>query len=279
MISLEVIRVLGSNHELAESPGWNPETKEFFWVDIARGTLHWLPHNQTGSGRWAKAPAGATSMKWVRGREYLVTGQRGIYRFNQSGFELIWQSAAASTNWRFNDSLLLPDGQLLAGTKSDDRKSKSARVGYLQGSEFVWWDIKLGLANGIAFDSSRSRLYIADSWANQILWWETNNVGLPLDPSNPSPLVTGIKGEPDGIVLDKSGNLLVAIWGQGQIQTYSPEGSLLCIYETGVELTSSLAFAGIENEMLVITSAVQSAVVTRHPNALRGGDVILAKLP
>lgn len=273
---VEVLQTLGRSHLLAESPGWNSSTGEYFWVDIMRRSLHWI--SPEGDGRTLHCPQGATSMKWIQGNRYFVTGEQSIFELTDLELTPLWENSDKDMSWRFNDSVQLPNGILVVGTKSEAGSKLPARVGHLERSNFCWWDVDLGLANGIAFDSVRSRLYICDSWEHKILYWDTDENGLPLDRANPICLVSEIEGEPDGLLLDDSGNLFVAVWGLGQIRIYSTEGFLRETHDTGLELTSSLAFASADKKDIVITSAAQMEIPRGKPRDLIGGEVVLARL-
>jgi sugar lactone lactonase YvrE len=62
-------------------------------------------------------------------------------------------------------------------------------------------------------------------------------------------------GNPDGMCVDAEGNLWIAIFGSGRVRRYSPAGELLATVEVAAPNTSSVAFAGPDLDLLVITTA------------------------
>ncbi len=72
------------------------------------------------------------------------------------------------------------------------------------------------------------------------------------------PTKTGdqIDNQPDGICLDRDGNLYVAHYGMHQVQVLSPAGKLLRRYPGGNLTTSNVAFAGANWDQLYITGAI-----------------------
>lgn len=107
----------------------------------------------------------------------------------------------------------------------------------------------LDYPNGLALSSDGKTLYIAESYQNRVLRAEMDETFrvIALDvlavlPSHPS----GNEGNhlPDGIKVDARGNIWVAHYGMGAVLQLNPEGKLVSRFETGMPLTSNLAFTG-----------------------------------
>jgi gluconolactonase len=77
-----------------------------------------------------------------------------------------------------------------------------------------------------------------------------------------------VDNQPDGICLDAAGNLYVAHYGMGQVQVLNPAGSLIRRYQTGLMLTSNVAFGGPNGEQLFVSGSVK-------PDSTPGGVVRL----
>lgn len=108
--------------------------------------------------------------------------------------------------------------------------------------------------NGIVLSADRKYLLIAESYQNRILFIPLQDVGyapakpevfcdLPKNekPKNPDNLVT-TGNLPDGIALDKVGNLWVAHYGMQALQVIDRTGNHITSIDTGIPATSNLCF-------------------------------------
>jgi sugar lactone lactonase YvrE len=79
-------------------------------------------------------------------------------------------------------------------------------------------------------------------------------------------------GFPDGIAMDAADHLWVAVWGGGEVRRYAPDGALADRVATGAPHTSSVAFAGDDLRLLVITTAtseLSDEQLQAHPDSGR----------
>jgi gluconolactonase len=128
--------------------------------------------------------------------------------------------------------------------------------------------------NGIALSPDDSRLYVAETYARWIVYWELSAAGVIK--KNPNTLdgsyllTAGIPGQGtlDSMAVDEEGNVYVAtMLPQGQdpsvpggITVISPDGEILDYIELMVEgkpepLPSNLCFGGPERRTVFITLA------------------------
>ena len=62
-------------------------------------------------------------------------------------------------------------------------------------------------------------------------------------------------GLPDGLTVDATGNLWLALWGGSCVRRYAPDGELMQQLELPVDLVTSVAFGGADLDELFITTA------------------------
>ena len=77
---------------------------------------------------------------------------------------------------------------------------------------------------------------------------------------------------PDGLCVDSRGYLWVAIWGAGEVRSFSPDGDLVAVVKVAAPHTSSVAFVGDSLDTLLITTAsrdLDDAQRRRYPDAGR----------
>lgn len=116
--------------------------------------------------------------------------------------------------------------------------------------------------NGIALTPDGKKLYVAESQQNRIWIFEVTGPGK----ASPKKLYANlpvkdaalgqIDNQPDGICLDRAGNLYVAHYGMRQVQVLDPTGKLIARYSGGNLTTSNVAFGGPQADQLFVTGGI-----------------------
>jgi gluconolactonase len=155
-----------------------------------------------------------------------------------------------------------------------DRDITSVYYAWADGSQIVAKIPGRSAPNGIALSPDDKRLYVAETYARWILYWELSAPGVILRNPNTfdgSYLLTAaipFQGTLDSMAVDEKGNVYVATMlphGQdpavpGGITVISPEGKILDFIELMVEgkpepLPSNLCFGGPDRRTAFITLA------------------------
>ena len=125
----------------------------------------------------------------------------------------------------------------------------------------------LAFPNGIALRPDGKALLVGESHYNRILSYEVVSPGrvgkMRVFADLPTKEGEQIANEPDGICLDRAGNLYVAHYGMRQVQVLSPEGKLLRRYGAGNLTTSNVAFGGPRMDQLYVTGALGDEKTTK----------------
>ena len=115
-------------------------------------------------------------------------------------------------------------------------------------------DDDLTLSNGLAWTADGSRMYSVDTGTRVIRVRDydsaTGRVGPVVGRSR-----RWTAGHPDGICIDAEDHLWVAVWGEGAVLRFAPDGAVVDRVGVAAPYTSSVAFAGPELDILVITTA------------------------
>lgn len=118
----------------------------------------------------------------------------------------------------------------------------------------------LAFPNGIVLRPDGKTLLVGESKYNHILVYAVLAPGKLGEKKvfAQLPTKTGdqIDNQPDGMCLDRDGNLYVAHYGMHQVQVLSPAGKLLRRYPGGNLTTSNVAFGGPNLDQLYITGAL-----------------------
>jgi gluconolactonase len=118
----------------------------------------------------------------------------------------------------------------------------------------------LAFPNGIVLRPDGKSLLVGESHYNRILVYEVLAPGklgaMKVFANLPTKEGEQIDNQPDGICLDRDGNLYVAHYGMRQVQVLSPTGKLLRRYPGGNLTTSNVAFGGPNLDQLYVTGAL-----------------------
>ena len=125
----------------------------------------------------------------------------------------------------------------------------------------------LAFPNGIALRPDGKTLLVGESGHNRILSYQINAPGkaglMRVFAELPTKGEGQIANEPDGICLDREGNLYVAHYGMRQVQVLSPAGKILRRYAAGNLTTSNVAFGGPRADQLYVTGALGEEKTTK----------------
>ena len=113
----------------------------------------------------------------------------------------------------------------------------------------------VGLSNGLCWSEDSNKFFYIDSLTSQISEYsydlETGRV------SNRRTVITfdTSQGSPDGMTIDRDGNLWVAFWGGGCLRRISQRGKVSSEIKLPVSRVTSAAFGGENFDRLFITTA------------------------
>jgi xylono-1,5-lactonase len=107
------------------------------------------------------------------------------------------------------------------------------------------------LTNGMGFSPDGKLLYHADSGDRTVYVYDVQPDGSLID-RRPFATVTG--GLPDGLAIDASGTIWLAVAHAGQVLVLSSDGSLIKRLDFPVPMTTSLCFGGDDMRDLYVVS-------------------------
>jgi sugar lactone lactonase YvrE len=266
------VRATTEAFRLAEGPVWDAVRRRLLWVDILGGlVLEGVleAHDLRITGRHAfdgligAVAVAADGTLLVAAQEHLVVVREDGSRVD--GPRIIPPGEAR----RLNDGGTDPAGRFLVGTLSLHGPSEHEVLVRLEDDGSVTeLDGDLALSNGLAWSADGRRMYSVDTLRQTVHVRDydaaTGAVGerrthLQLE-----------QGWPDGIAMDAEDHLWVAIWGEGEVRRFAPDGSVVDRLAVPAPHTSSVAFAGDDLRTLVITTAtaeMDAAQLRTHPDA------------
>jgi sugar lactone lactonase YvrE len=260
MIRRHTARVAtGAGWFLGEGPVWDPARQRLLWVDIMAGDVHEgrLGDRIEPTRTWSfDGSVGAVAV--AADGDLLVAERETLTRVHTDGSRThLARVLPQGSPGRLNDGAVDPSGRFLVGSLGNDRE---VLVRFEDGG-CTTIDDDLTLSNGLAWNPAGDRFYSVDTLSHTVYVRDYPTGARTV-------LFTVTDGYPDGLCADADGNLWLAVWGGGRVECRSPAGALLAVVEVDAPHTSSVAFAGPDLDVLVITTATQNlspADLAAHP--------------
>jgi D-xylonolactonase len=242
-----------------EGPLWHPDEGRLYWCDIPRGRLfRYDPRTDTHERCYeADGPIGGFTIQ--SDGALLLFGARGrVWTWDDGVTDTVVESVDGEAGSRFNDVIADPEGRVFCGTMpTDDRAGRLYRLD-TDGSVVELRD-DVGLPNGLGFTPDRGSLYFTDSERTEVLRYDYDAAtGEIRDPETVVDL-SGEAGIPDGMTVDREGNVWSARWDGGCLVGYRPDGREFRRVEFPARKVSSVTFGGGEYRDAYVTTALGPA--------------------
>lgn len=271
---------------LGEGPVWDAPRRRILWVDINAGAVH---EGRLDGGQvvrtWSRSldrTVGAVVCSAAG--DLLVAGTHSLMTVTAAGVRLPGPAIIAPRpERRLNDGACDPAGRFLIGSMALDETRGGETLVRIEADRTVTVvDDDLTLSNGLAWSVDGTLLYSIDSVPGVVRVRSYDAATGAIGPRRDWLRIEG--GTPDGMCLDASGQLWIAIWGAGQVRRYTSDGQLTGVVDVPAPHTSSVAFIGDDLDRLLITTATTDLTprqLAAHPDSGRLflADVGVAGLP
>ncbi len=240
---------------LGEGPLWHPERRQLFWCDITEGRL--LSRDGDSALDWP-FPVNVSALGWVERDRLLVASEVGLHLFDigTGQSEILTPLEANTPGTRSNDGRADPWGGFWIGTMGKGAEAGAGAIlRYFRGEIRLLYP-GISIPNAISFTPGGRFAHFADSAARKV-WrvalsatdgWPEGEPEVFLD-------FAGRAGVPDGAVVDATGNLWLAVWGEGCVAVHAPDGRELRRFDVPAPHTTCPAFGGPGLATLFVTSA------------------------
>jgi len=255
----------GAGAVLGEGPSWDARTGELVWVDLLSGSVRIYDGN--GDHRATFAVGGHVSSALpTEGGGWLLTTADGFSLLDRHGsVEPLLAVVDDRPELRFNDAKCDPWGRALAGTMRYDEMPGSATLYRLDGATADGVPGAhglaarpllegIGLSNGLGWSAGGGTLYFIDTLARSVASHAYHPDEDHLGPRREVVAVDPADGLPDGMCVDDTGGLWVALYRGGAVHRYTPDGVLDTVVTLPVPCPTSLAFGGPHLDRLFITT-------------------------
>jgi len=242
--------------DVGEGPVWNSLTLELVWLDVTGGEIFFY-HPETNQQEAFSLDQHIGAIALTDSNEYILAIRDGFALFNRaSGAYTYLAQVLDSEDVRFNDGKIDPRGRFVAGTMKYEASPGTASLYSIEKDGKVRTLLSsVGLSNGLCWNQQGTTLYYIDTLTHSIHEFEydcdSGNLGamkvlITFDASH---------GNPDGMTIDRDGNLWVAMWAGAKVLNISKSGEIIGEISLPVDLVTSVAFGGHDLGTLYITTA------------------------
>jgi sugar lactone lactonase YvrE len=243
--------------ELGESPVWLDDRAEFAWVDIQRGLIELL---SVATGRVRTIPVGEMvgSIAPTRSGNLVAAVATGfvLVDLGSGRVRRLATLERADPTIRMNDGKADPWGRFWAGTMGVDKRPAAGTLYCLEP------DLRLSVAldpvtisNGLDWTADRRTMFYVDTPTQQVDRFDLDADGLGLRNRRTFAAQVLADGAPDGLTLDATGGLWLALWGGFAVTGYRPSGEVEARISLPASHVTSCAFGGADLGDLYITTA------------------------
>lgn len=264
---------------LGECPLWSPEESCLYWIDIEGRKVHRFdPSSGHNATRQLPTRPGSLVRTRTPGRLLVATETDAVWLDWSTGDMTPWVTLEQpGTGNRLNDGRTDPQGRYWVGSMYEDAAA-GRFTGHLHrldvDGEITTVRDNVGVANGIAFDADRRRMYFADSLHDTV--WRYDHDPNTGKLSNETTFVdfAQFDGHPDGACVDAEGCYWVAAVWAWAVMRFTPDGKLERTIRLPVEAPTMPAFGGDDLSTLFVTSISTGGSRKPSPDQEHPGAVV-----
>lgn len=243
-------------NEVGEGPIWDSQNSELLWVDINKGLLNRLA---VTSGEVSSLSIGCHlgAVGLYSNSHYIAAVRDGFALIDRSNGAIEYLAKVLTDDGiRFNDGKCDPRGRFIAGTMRFQPQPGTAALYSCDETGLVTTLLEgIGLSNGLAWNQQGTSLFYIDTLSREIAKFEYDSESPRLCNRAVHYRFGDSDGLPDGMTIDRDGNLWVALWGSGRVVVIDQRGNLIEQILLPVSQVTSVAFGGANLDQLFITSA------------------------
>lgn len=236
---------------LGEGPCWDERTGTLLWVDIPAGLVHRLdPADGSHESIDVGQPVGAAVPRASGG---LALAVRDGFAVHDGELTVVAPvTAAEPAGNRMNDGACDRAGRFFAGTMAHDDTPGAGSLYRLDPDRRAERILDgVTISNGIGWSPDERLLYYVDTLTDRVDVFDYD----PATGQVADRRLFAVLPSPDGLTVDASGHVWVALWGGGKVVRLRPDGQLDLTVEMPATNVTSCAFGGPDLDILYVTTA------------------------
>ena len=209
-----------------EGPLWHPDEQALYWTDIPTGRL-FRYDAQSGTHEQVFAGESVGGMTLQADGSLLLFMARGAVKIRRpdGSLETVLDEIPDERETRFNDVIADPEGRVFCGTMSTkERKGRLYRLD-TDGTLTIVRE-NVGCSNGMGFTPDLSQMYFTDTPTREIIRFDYDRQTGALMNEAVFATISSLSGEgsPDGMTVDKNGDVWSARWGGARLVCHDQKG-------------------------------------------------------
>ncbi|QIN77455.1 SMP-30/gluconolactonase/LRE family protein [Rubrobacter marinus] len=246
-----------------EGPVWSERWGGLRWVDMMAGDV--LSLGADGAVGRRRVGSIAAALRPRRRGGAVIGVERGFAMEDPDGTLTHLDELWTDETVRMNEGGCDPDGRFYCGSMAYDQRAGAGALYRLDpdGSARVVLE-DVSVSNGLEWSPDGSRAYYNDTPTGRTDVFDYDaDTGL----TGRRPFVQIPDGNPDGLTVDGEGGVWVALYGDGAVRRYTPDGVLDEVVEVPASKVTACAFGGPNLDELFITTSRENLDPGEEPLA------------
>lgn len=183
------------------------------------------------------------------------------------------------TTIRFNDGGIDPYGRLWIGTMNEDEETANAKLYVVDNKGNITVALTgLTISNGLAWNAAGDTMYVIDTPTQKIIAYPFDEQTTKLSNGRVIYDFSNEAGSPDGMTIDATDQLWVALWGGARVVCIEPEKQkIVDVINVPADNVTSCAFEP-GNARLYITTASEGLNEQQHMKQPDAGSLFVADI-
>jgi sugar lactone lactonase YvrE len=238
---------------LGEGPYFDDRTGRAGWVDVVGRRVLWRDLDSGEVGEIPTPSEVSAAIPRTNGGLVLLLAEGPALADPDGTLHVLepYDDPEPGVSVRCNDGKADPTGRLWFGTLSRDFRTARGALYTVEPGSVTPRKVLDGvtISNGLGWHGSR--MYYVDSATNRIDVFDYDEVTGAIDGRRPFVEVRN----PDGLCIDAEGAVWVALYGEGAVHRYTPDGELEREVSVPARSPTSCAFVGPDYDTLIVTTA------------------------
>jgi sugar lactone lactonase YvrE len=266
---------------LGEGARWDARRSELLWVDLLAGRLH--RNTLTADGRLRPVDAvdiGTTlgAVAPVESGGWLLAAGSAVARLDTDGS--VTPLRQVTEHGRTNDAACDSQGRFWVGTIGPQAAAGAGVLARLDPDGTLTTVLDgLTISNGIGWSPDGTTMYLADSGPGTITAFTFDPLAGTVTRPRVLVALQPDEGVPDGLTVDASGDLWVAVFDGWQARRYSPDGVLRARVPLPVPQVTSVCLGGPTLDTLFVTTATEGWSDAQRSARPDAGTVFARRVP